>query len=107
MPGKGKGKGKTAPVLRGKKRSGIRDKTGSKTSIHRGAIRRMCRRAGVKRLSSKIYAPIQNAGDAFLNRVMKDAMTYAEHARRKTVVAMDVIYALKRLGRNQYGFNPA
>jgi histone H4 len=30
--------------------------------------------------------------------------TYTEHARRKTVSAMDVVYALKRQGRTLYGF---
>jgi histone H3/H4 len=27
-----------------------------------------------------------------------------EHARRKTVTAMDVVYALKRQGKTLYGF---
>ncbi|GJR81467.1 histone H4, partial [Tanacetum coccineum] len=31
-------------------------------------------------------------------------VTYTEHARRKTVTAMDVVYALKRQGRTLYGF---
>jgi len=29
---------------------------------------------------------------------------YTEHARRKTVTKMDVLYALKRQGRKPYGF---
>ena len=29
---------------------------------------------------------------------------YTEHARRKTVTAMDVVYTLKRRGRTLYGF---
>uniref|UniRef100_A0A8R7K3Y4 Histone H4 n=1 Tax=Triticum urartu TaxID=4572 RepID=A0A8R7K3Y4_TRIUA len=29
---------------------------------------------------------------------------HTEHARRKTVTAMDVVYALKRQGRTLYGF---
>lgn len=33
-----------------------------------------------------------------------DAVTYSEHARRKTVTAMDVVYVLKRQGRTLYGF---
>ena len=33
-----------------------------------------------------------------------DAVTYTEHAKRKTVTAMDVVYALKRQGRTLYGF---
>ncbi|MCP3664746.1 MAG: hypothetical protein GY696_20010, partial [Gammaproteobacteria bacterium] len=31
--------------------------------------------------------------------VIRDAVTYCEHAKRKTVTAMDVVYALKRQGR--------
>ena len=36
--------------------------------------------------------------------VNRDAVTYTEHARRKTVTAMDVVYALKRQGKTLYGF---
>jgi histone H3/H4 len=32
-------------------------------------------------------------------------VTYTEHAKRKTVTAMDVVYALKRQGRTLYGYN--
>ena len=40
----------------------------------------------------------------FLENVMRDAVTYTEHAKRKTVLATDVVYALKRQGRTLYGF---
>ena len=40
----------------------------------------------------------------FLENVIRDAVTYTEHARRKTVTAFDVVYALKRQGRTLYGF---
>ena len=40
----------------------------------------------------------------FLENVIKDAVTYTEHPKRKTVTAMDVVYALKRQGRTLYGF---
>ena len=36
--------------------------------------------------------------------VIRDAVTYTEHAKRKTVTAMDVVYALKRQGRTLYRF---
>ena len=39
-----------------------------------------------------------------LENVVRDAVTYTEHARRKTVTALDVVYALKRQGRTLYGF---
>jgi histone H4 len=31
-------------------------------------------------------------------------VTYTEHAKRKTVTSLDVVYALKRQGRVLYGF---
>ena len=40
----------------------------------------------------------------FLENVIRDSVTYTEHARRKTVTAMDVVYALKRQGKTLYGF---
>ena len=43
----------------------------------------------------------------FLEDVIRDAVTYCEHARRKTVTALDVVYALKRRGRTLYGYGGA
>ena len=40
----------------------------------------------------------------FLQNVIRDTVTYTEHAKRKTVTAMDVVYALKRQGRTLYAF---
>jgi hypothetical protein len=39
-----------------------------------------------------------------LENIIRDAATYTEHAKRKTVTALDVVYALKRQGRAIYGF---
>ena len=39
-----------------------------------------------------------------LAQVIRDSVTYTEHAKRKTVTALDVVYALKRSGRTLYGF---
>jgi hypothetical protein len=39
----------------------------------------------------------------FLENVIRDSVTYTEHAKRKTVTALDVVYALKRSGRTLYG----
>ena len=38
------------------------------------------------------------------DNVIRDAVTYTEHACRKTVTAMDVVYDLKRQGRTLYDF---
>uniref|UniRef100_A0A0E0DSL2 Histone H4 n=2 Tax=commelinids TaxID=4734 RepID=A0A0E0DSL2_9ORYZ len=99
--------------------------------ITKPAIRRLARRGGVKRISGLIYEETRGVlkiflenviRDAvtyteharrktvtamdviFLENVIRDAVTYTEHARRKTVTAMDVVYALKRQGRTLYGF---
>jgi histone H4 len=39
-----------------------------------------------------------------LENTVRDAVTYTEHAKRKTVTSLDVVYALKRQGRVLYGF---
>ncbi|KAB0402834.1 hypothetical protein E2I00_019779, partial [Balaenoptera physalus] len=57
------------------------------------------RRGGVKRISGLIYEETRGVLKVFLENVIRDAVTYTEHAKRKTVTAMDVVYALKRQGR--------
>ncbi|KAI4552549.1 hypothetical protein MJT46_017200 [Ovis ammon polii x Ovis aries] len=53
--------------------------------ISKPAIRRLARRGGVKLISGLIYEQIRGV-------------------KRKTVTAMDVVYALQRQGRTLYGF---
>jgi histone H3/H4 len=72
--------------------------------ITKPAIRRLARRGGVKRISGLIYEETRGVLKLFLENVVRDAVTYTEHARRKTVTANDVVYALKRQGRPLYGF---
>jgi len=72
--------------------------------ITKPAIRRLARRGGVKRISGLIYEEVRGVLKVFLEHVIRDAVTYTDHSRRKTVTAMDVVYALKRQGRTLYGF---
>ena len=72
--------------------------------ITKPAIRRLARRGGVKRISGLIYEECRGVLKVFLESVIKDTVTYTEHARRKTVTALDVVYALKRQGKTLYGF---
>uniref|UniRef100_A0A3B4H534 Histone H4 n=1 Tax=Pundamilia nyererei TaxID=303518 RepID=A0A3B4H534_9CICH len=72
--------------------------------ITKPAIRRLARRGGVKRISGLIYEETRGVLKVFLENVIRDAVTYTEHAKRKTVTAMDVVYALKRQGRHNYFF---
>ena len=72
--------------------------------VLRDNIQGIARRGGVKRISGLIYEETRGVLKVFLENVIRDAVTYTEHAKRKTVTAMDVVYALKRQGRTLYGF---
>jgi histone H4 len=102
MTGKGKG-GKGLGKVGAKKRQRrvVRENI---LGITKPAIRRLARRGGVKRLSGLVYDETRSVLKVFLENVVRDAVTYTEHARRKTVTALDVVYALKRQGRTIYGF---
>ena len=106
MAGQGKGgKGVGGKGKVGTKR--ISQKRSAKASIEgitKPAIRRLARRGGVKRISSFVYDDTRQVLKGFLEGIVRDAVTYTEHARRKTVTALDVVYALKRQGRTIYGF---
>ena len=72
--------------------------------ITKPAIRRLARRGGVKRISGVIYEETRGVLKVFLENIIRDAVTYTEHGKRKTVTALDVVYALKRNNRTLYGF---
>ena len=87
----GKGYGKVGAKRHAKKQ--IRETI---LGVTKPAIRRLARRGGVKRISALIYDEARNVLKGFLEGVVRDAVTYTEHAKRKTVTALDVVYALKR-----------
>jgi len=100
MSGKGKGKGLGKGGAK-RHRKVLRDNI---QGITKPAIRRLARRGGVKRISGTIYEEIRGVLKVFMEHVIRDAVTYTEHARRKTVTAMDCVYALRRQGRTLYGY---
>ncbi|XP_076274809.1 histone H4-like [Rhynchophorus ferrugineus] len=64
--------------------------------ITKPAIRRLARRGGVKRISGLIYEETRGIKKVSLEDVIRDTVTYTEHAKRETVTAMVVVYTLKR-----------
>jgi len=74
--------------------------------ITKPAIRRVARRGGVKRISGMIYEEVRKVLIIYLEDILRDCVTYVEHAKRQTVTVTDVIYAVKRRGRPIYGFDP-
>ena len=77
--GKGLGKGGAK-----RHRKTLRDNI---QGITKPAIRRLARRGGVKRISSMIYDEVRQVLKSFLESVVRDSVTYTEHAQRKTVTA--------------------
>jgi histone H3/H4 len=52
--------------------------------ITKPAIRRLARRGGVKRISAMIYEETRGVLKTFLEGVIRDAVTYTEHAKRES-----------------------
>jgi histone H4 len=73
-------------------------------NITKSDIRRLARRGGVKRISGGIYEEARSSLKIHLEQIINIATTYTEHARRKTVSAMDIVHALKHIDRTLYGF---
>lgn len=110
-PGKsiGKGKGK-AYISRHKPNTDVIER------LTKPAIRRILRRAGVKRMSAEIYPKIREClkvrthplpptdlllstlpppRQGILEPVCRDTLEYTQNGRRKTITSMDVIHGLK------------
>ena len=71
--------------------------------VTKPAIRRLARRGGVKRISGAMYNETRAVLKIFLTDVIKDAVTYTEHGKRRTVTGQDVALSLKRQGKTLYG----
>lgn len=91
--GRGKGKGKRfrgKPLPKGTQ------------NVTKGDLRRLARRGGVVRMSGLCDDPVREALKTFLTKIITDSVIYTEHARRKTVTNMDIMYSLKKNGRQLY-----
>jgi len=71
----------------------------------KGAMRRLARRGGVKRVATLVQPEMQSALATFVKKLVTDAVIYADHGRRTTVTATDVIYALRQRKMHLYGYN--
>ena len=100
-----RGKGGKGSKFAGKAKR-HRDKVDAIKGITKPAIRRLCRRGGIKRIGGLMYEETRAILKAWLENVLKDCLTYTEHARPKTMTAADVVFALNRQGQTLYGFDP-
>ncbi|KAJ6513638.1 histone-fold-containing protein, partial [Mycena vitilis] len=69
------------------------------------SIRRLARRGGVKRMREGVNEEARGALNIYINKLLADTTAYTEHGKRKTVTALDVVYAVKRGGKTVYGFD--
>ena len=88
-----KGKGKRSGAKAGKPKAG---------KISKGGIRRLARRAGVKRIGAPVYDEVRSMLKEFVGSVMTDTVAVMELTKKKTVSASDVLYALKKAGKTLY-----
>lgn len=77
-----------------RKRKIIRDNI---FGITKSAIMRLAYVAGVKSLSGVTYEEVRGVIEAFMNTYIKTAVTFTEHARRKTVNKDDMLHAAERV----------
>jgi histone H4 len=103
MAGRGKN-AKLASKNKAKRTMKDADKELKNGVITNGALRRMARRGGVRRMSVESHDQVREYIDDFLNKVVRDSLTYTEHRKGQTITAMDVVYALKKNGRVLYGY---
>eukprot|EP00392_Amoebophrya_sp_AT5.2_P011213 g11288.t1 len=74
-------------------------------NLSKCAIRRLARRGGVRRIARTMHTEVRAAFADWLEKIVRDMVTYVQHAGRATVKPRDVVHALKRHGRTIYGYN--
>ena len=74
------------------------------TAVSQGSIRRLARRAGVKRISAPVYADVRSVLQGFVEKTVRDAAALTEHGKKKTVSAAIIVQALRKSGKVIYGY---
>jgi histone H4 len=67
-------------------------------------IRRLARRAGVKRIGGGVYESVRKMTQNFLDDVLFKTLIHVEHRQAKTVTPHDVVAGFKCMGGTVYGF---
>jgi histone H4 len=98
------GRGKNNKVSKKPKHTRMGVKEIKEGNVTNGAIRRLARRGGVKRIAMASHNNIREYIDDFMLRIVRDCLTYTEHRKARTITAMDVVYSLKKNGRVIYGY---
>lgn len=91
----GRGKGGKGLGKAPRRRKVLRDNI---SGITKPGITRLARAGGVKRIELYVYEEIRGVLKLHLENLIRDAVTFTEHDRRKTVSVSDVRKAAKRMG---------
>lgn len=76
----------------------------STTLIRKPALKRLCRRAGIKRLDGNTYAEIRTNLRDFLKPLVRQSIHVMRHSgHRITVTSEDVVLVLKNNNAPIYG----
>jgi len=73
-------------------------------NLCKGAIRRLARRGGIRRISGKIYKDVRYSFQTWLEKVLEQTNILVQHQNRRTVRPIDIVRALKLQGRSIYGY---
>merc|ERR1712216_270782 len=68
---------------------------------------RLAARAGVAEIDPYTWDEIRGQSKGFLESLVRDAVTFSEHARRRALLAVDVCHAIERQGRALVGLGLA
>ena len=72
--------------------------------ISESQIKHVAHHVEVKRGIGLVYELTRTALKIFVYSIVQDAIVYMEHANRKTVSTLDIVYALKRQGMTISGY---
>ena len=98
---KGKKSGESKGVQSKRVKKILRDNV---RGITKGSVRRLARRAGIKRISGLLYEEVRGVLKSFVEGVVRDSTAYTEYAKKRTVTTGAVVAALKKRGRMLYGY---
>ena len=98
---KGKKSGESKAVTGKRIKKVLRDNS---RGVTKGSVRRLARRAGIKRLASLMTEEVRGVLKSFVEKVVADAVAYTEYSKKRTVTTGAVVAALKKRGRMLYGY---
>ena len=65
-------------------------------------LRRLCRRAGIKRINQYTYAELRSIMYRWLENVLESALIYCDCRRSCTLMPADVVHAMALMGQRFY-----